>query len=97
MKISEQGFSERIPTQASRTTAADSGSGTSSIGPSRAGASDNLQLSSLASMLQNASMDTGRSARLNQIAKAVSSNTFQIDPMQISKAVVSEAVQSGAR
>jgi hypothetical protein len=40
--------------------------------------------------------DAGRAARLSQIAKAVQFNTFSIDLAQISKALVSEAVQTKA-
>lgn len=98
MKISEQGFTERIPSQNTRTNSvSDAANGSSSKVAGRQAASDTLQLSSLATRLQSASSsDSGRSARLSQIAKAVQSNTFQIDPTQISKAMVSEAVQSTA-
>ncbi|MBV9264977.1 MAG: hypothetical protein JO061_02295 [Acidobacteriaceae bacterium] len=94
MKITDQGFSERITTQTGRTSEVDTATGSSSSkAPSRSGASDNLQLSSLASRLQSgASVDADRSARLSQIAKAVNSKAFQINPMQISKGIVSEAI-----
>jgi anti-sigma28 factor (negative regulator of flagellin synthesis) len=65
---------------------------------SRSGSSDRVQLSSLASRLQSTgSDDAARSARMSQIAKAVNSNAFRIDPMQISKAIVSEAIHSSVR
>jgi len=98
MKISEQGFTERIPSQTNRTTSVGgTGYGPSSTVAGRQGSSDNLQLSSLASRLQNASsFDSSRAGRVAQIAKAISGNTFTIDPAQISKAMVAEAVQSKA-
>jgi anti-sigma28 factor (negative regulator of flagellin synthesis) len=99
MKISEQGFTERIPSQTTGRTSSigDTAQGLSSKIAGRQTSSDTLQLSTLASRLQNASSaDSGRAARLSQISKAVNSNTFQIDPAQISKAMVSEAVQSRA-
>jgi anti-sigma28 factor (negative regulator of flagellin synthesis) len=98
MKISEQGFTERIPSQANRATSVgDSANVLSSRVPGRQTSSDTLQLSSLASRLQSASSpDAGRAARLSQIAKAVQSKSFQIDPAQISKAMISEAVQMKA-
>ncbi|MDQ2840770.1 MAG: flagellar biosynthesis anti-sigma factor FlgM [Acidobacteriota bacterium] len=99
MKISEQGFTERLPSQANRATSVgDSAQSPFSKISGRQTSSDNLQLSNLASRLQNASStDAGRAGRLSQIAKAVKSNTFTIDPAQISRAMVSEAVQSNAR
>jgi anti-sigma28 factor (negative regulator of flagellin synthesis) len=96
MKITDQGFSERITTQTGRTNEAGGvTSGSSSNASSRSGASDTLQLSSLAARLQTGtSVDTDRAARINQIAKAVSGKTFQINPMQIGKAMVSEAIHA---
>ena len=99
MKISDQGFTERLPAQVDRAASTSAPSGGSSSGISaRTGSSDGLQLSSLASRLQSASSsDAQRSSRITQITSAVQSNTFKIDPAQISKAMVSEAVQSSAR
>jgi anti-sigma28 factor (negative regulator of flagellin synthesis) len=98
MKISEQGFTERIPSQTSRTgSVGDAAQGSFSKVSGRQASSDSLQLSNLASRLQNtSSTDASRAGRLSQIAQAVNSNTFKIDPAQISKAMVSEAVQSKA-
>jgi anti-sigma28 factor (negative regulator of flagellin synthesis) len=99
MKISDNGFSERIATPTTRPqSTVQSGSCSSSSSCSgSAGSSDNFQLSNIASRLQNAySLDSSRASRVSQIAKAVSSNSFQIDPMQISKAMVSEAVATQA-
>ena len=98
MKISEQGFTERIPSQPNRTTSVgDSAKVSSSKVAGHQASSDTLQLSNLASRLQSASSsDAGRAARVSQIAKAVQSKTFQIDSAQISKAMVSEAVQMKA-
>jgi anti-sigma28 factor (negative regulator of flagellin synthesis) len=97
MKISEQGFTERISSQPSRANSvATSGYGSSSSSGKQS-SSDNLQLSNLAAILQNASAtDTNRAARLGQISQAVQSGAFQFNPGQISNAIVSEAVQ-GAR
>lgn len=99
MKISDQGFTERLPGQANRSTSVGgSGCGSSSTTSFSKQSSDNLQLSNLASRLQSAgALDPQRSARINQIAKAVGDNTFHIDTAQISSAIVSEAVQSTAR
>ncbi len=95
MRINDQGFTERLSGQSSRTTAS---TGTTSNGTSASGrqsSSDNLQISSLASLLQNASAaDSDRSARVSQIAKAVSNNSFQVNPAQISGAMVSEALHA---
>ena len=100
MKISEQGFTERIPSkaQANRTTSVnDTEKASSSQASGSRASSDTLQLSNLASRVQGPSSgDAGRAARLSQIAKAVQSNTFSIDLAQISKALVSEAVQTKA-
>ena len=98
MKISEQGFTERIPSQTNRATSVGDASESSfSRVSGRQTSSDSLQLSNLAARLQNSSsIDAGRAGRLSQIAKAVQSNTFAIDPTRISRAMVSEAVQSKA-
>ncbi len=99
MKINEQGFTERLPSQTSRTTSVSSTSSVeSTAGGAKSSSPDNLQLSTLAARLQNSSTsDAGRGARLAQISKAVSSNTFTINPAQISGALVSEAIQSATR
>jgi anti-sigma28 factor (negative regulator of flagellin synthesis) len=97
MKINDQGFTERLPgSQTSRShSVSNSGYGSSSSSVSSKTNSDNLQLSSLASRLQDTSaMDASRAARVSEIAKAVSSNTLRIDTARISSAIVSEAVQT---
>ena len=95
MKISDQGFTERISSQPSRTEyASGSGSGSSSGVGRQSSSSDNLQISDLASRLQSTSSDVAdRAARLGQISQAVNSGTFQFNPSQMSSAIVSEAVQ----
>jgi flagellar biosynthesis anti-sigma factor FlgM len=97
MKINDQGFTERLPASPHR---AEEGkqSGTAPTSLSGAGQSiDKLQLSSVASQLQSmAQTDSGRSARISQIAKAVQSNTYQVDAGKIGAAMVSEAVRSTA-
>jgi anti-sigma28 factor (negative regulator of flagellin synthesis) len=99
MKINDQGFTERLPAQTGRTnTVSDSAYGSYSAQAGKQTSSDSLQLSNLASRLQNtSSADASRAARLNQIASAVNSNAFRIDPAQISSAIVSEAVQTPLR
>ena len=99
MKISEQGFTERIPSQTSRTSgvSGDSSYGSSSVG-NRQSSPDNLQLSNLAALLQKSqSLVSNRSARVSEIASAVQSKTFQLNPAQISSALVSEAAQTAGR
>jgi flagellar biosynthesis anti-sigma factor FlgM len=99
MKISDQGFSERLPGQA-KTGAVESTStqGTKSRPSSQSSSSDSLQLSNLAAQLQKASAgDSSRSARVNAIAAAVKNGTFQVDPSRISNAIVSEAIQGASR
>ena len=99
MKINDQGFTERISSQASPTTGigGDSGRRSSSTGSAQTSA-DNLQLSSLASILQTSrSLDSQRSGKLSEIASAVRSNTFQFNAAQISSALVSEAAQGSSR
>jgi anti-sigma28 factor (negative regulator of flagellin synthesis) len=100
MKISEQGFTERIPSQAqaNRTTSvSDTAKAPSSQVSGSRTSSDTLELSNLAARVQSPSSgDAGRAARLSQIAKAVQSNTYPIDPGRISKAMVSEAVRTKA-
>jgi anti-sigma28 factor (negative regulator of flagellin synthesis) len=100
MKISEQGLTERIPSQAqaNRTTSvSDTAKASSSQVSGNRTSSDTLQLSNLASRVQSTSSgDASRAARLSQIAKAVQSNTYPIDPARISKAMVSEAVRTKA-
>jgi flagellar biosynthesis anti-sigma factor FlgM len=101
MKISDQGFTERISSQSNRvSSAADAGQGTASSSKAQGGSSDLLQLSSMASRLQNASSaDAGasRAARVSQLAQVVSSGAFRIDPSKVSGALVSEALQSSGR
>lgn len=98
MKITDQEFSERITTQSGGAPDTGAASRLPSNPSSRSGSSDRVQLSSLASRLQSTgSDDAARSARMSQIAKAVNSNAFRIDPMQISKAIVSEAIHSSVR
>jgi anti-sigma28 factor (negative regulator of flagellin synthesis) len=96
MKINDQGFTERLPSQTSRSNSvSSSGYGSSSSSLSSRTNSDNLQLSSLASRLQNTSaIDASRAERVSEIAKAVSSNTLRIDTARTSSAIVSEAVQT---
>jgi anti-sigma28 factor (negative regulator of flagellin synthesis) len=98
MKITDQGSSERITTQTGQP--ADTGAASSSspsVSP-RYDASDSVQLSGLASRLQSTGFaDAARSARMTQIAKAVNSNNFRVDPTQVSDAMVSEAIYSSAR
>jgi anti-sigma28 factor (negative regulator of flagellin synthesis) len=99
MKITDNGFSERIATPSTRTQQTGE-SGRTSSSASRTGvtgSSDNLQLSSIASRLQTSSgVDSGRASRLASIAQAVKSNTFQVDSAQISRAMVAEAVSGRA-
>jgi flagellar biosynthesis anti-sigma factor FlgM len=97
MRISDQGFTERLPGQA-QTDAVDSSKSRGSTAGSRgASGSDTLQLSNFAAQLQQASTsDTTRSARVSAIASAVKNNTFQIDPSRVSSAMVSEAIQGRA-
>jgi flagellar biosynthesis anti-sigma factor FlgM len=103
MKISEQGFTERLGTSTGRVgSTGDAAQGTSASSKQQGGTSDQLQLSSFASRLQSAgsSGDAGSSSqasRLSQIAQLVNSGGYQIDPSKISSAMVSEAVQSSAR
>jgi flagellar biosynthesis anti-sigma factor FlgM len=99
MKITDNGFSERIATPATRTQqAAELGRNSSTNSSNRGGNSaDTLQLSSLASRLQSgSSLDSGRSSRLSAISQAIHSGSFQADSMQISKGLVAEAVSSKA-
>lgn len=102
MKISDQGFTERLsspPSQVSSTDYAAQGT-TGSSKQQGVGSSDLLQLSSFASRLQNAGSGedaaSSRAARLSQLAQLVNSGGYQIDPSKISSAMVSEAVQASA-
>ncbi|HEX4773207.1 MAG TPA: hypothetical protein VH351_20405 [Bryobacteraceae bacterium] len=99
MKINDQGFTERLSPQTSHSgpvgSSENAGSAKQTGGSSP---SDILQLSNLASRLQNSSSsDSARSARLSQIAQAVKTNTLQVNAAQISGAIVSEAIQPSAR
>jgi flagellar biosynthesis anti-sigma factor FlgM len=100
MKIGDNGFSERITTPNSRTQSANEASrgSSSSTSSSRSASSDSLQLSSFAAKLQQSTptVDSNRASRIASITKAVQSNSFQVDPMQISRAMISEAVGSSA-
>jgi anti-sigma28 factor (negative regulator of flagellin synthesis) len=99
MKISDNGFSERITTPNSRTQSANevSRGSSSSTSSSRSASSDSLQLSSFAAKLQSTpTVDSSRASRIASITKAVQSNSFQVDPLQISRAMISEAVSSTA-
>ena len=94
MKISDNGFSERITTPNARTqSAGQTNSGTSSAAYGSSDSADQWQLSNLASRLQTTeASDATRAARLSQIAQAVQSNSFHVDSTQVSKAIVSEAI-----
>jgi anti-sigma28 factor (negative regulator of flagellin synthesis) len=99
MKISDQGFTERLTSPTARsgnaTEVARSGSAAKTGNSS---SPDSVQLSTVASQLQNTSAtDSARSTRVSQIAQAVRNNTFQVNPAQISGALVSEAIQPSAR
>ena len=97
MKITENGFSERLSTPVSRTEQTATGSTSASATPNRSASSDSLQLSSIAARLQQSSgTDPSRSARLAAIANAVKSNSFKVDATQISKAMISEAAAGSA-
>jgi anti-sigma28 factor (negative regulator of flagellin synthesis) len=95
MKISEQGLTGPMPSQANRTTSVrDTAEASSSQAAGNRTSSDALQLSNLASRVQSTSSgDAGHAARLGQIANAVQSDTYPIDPARIGKAMVSEAVR----
>ena len=98
MKVSDQGFTERISSQTTQTSSTSKSSSSSATQRSSQSSPDNLQLSNIASRLQGASsFDAGRAQRLSQISNAVSSSTYQIDPSKISGALISEALQSSAR
>jgi anti-sigma28 factor (negative regulator of flagellin synthesis) len=98
MKISDQGFSERLPAQANTAAVDNAASRSGSTRAASTSTSDMLQLSSLATQLQNASgADATRTTRVSSIAAAVKNNTFQVDPGRVSSAIVSEAIQGGAR
>jgi anti-sigma28 factor (negative regulator of flagellin synthesis) len=97
MKITDQGFTERLSSQANRLNSAsdaEQGAAASSTQPS--GCSDLLQLSSIASRLQTAEADEsagGRASRVSQLARVVNSGSFRINASQISSALISESVQ----
>jgi flagellar biosynthesis anti-sigma factor FlgM len=99
MKISDQGFTERLTSPTTRSGSASEVARSGSAAKSGNSSSpDNVQLSSLASQLQNTSAaDPTRNARVSQIAQAVRNNTFQVNPAQISGALVSEAIQPSGR
>jgi hypothetical protein len=98
MKITDQGFTERLSPQTNRVDPASDSKSGSAAKTGSSSSPDSVQLSTLASRLQNTSTtDSARSSRLSQIAQAVRSNSFQINPAQISGALVSEAIQAPAR
>lgn len=96
MKISDQGFTERVTTQTGRTSSVQGGNSTAQASAAGgSGTSDTLQLSNLASQLQKVSgTDVTRTARLNQIAAAVQNGTFQFNASRVSSAIVSESIQA---
>lgn len=79
-------------------------SGTESTGSTGKGAgprssnsdTDGLQLSGFAGTLSKVlqSDSTGRSQRVAQLAAAVQSGTYQVDPAALSKAIVDHAISS---
>jgi anti-sigma28 factor (negative regulator of flagellin synthesis) len=101
MKISDQGFTERLSSQASRAGSTnDAAQGNSVSSKQQSGSSDLLQLSSIASRLQNASSGdaaASRASRVSQLSQIVNSGNFRIDPSKISSALISEAVQPSSR
>ena len=101
MKVTDSGFSERIATPSTPSRTQQTGDAaqrsTSSSTSGRGGSPDTLQLSNIASKLQQgSSIDSDRTARLSAIASAVKSNSFQVNAMQVSRAMVSEAVSGRA-
>jgi flagellar biosynthesis anti-sigma factor FlgM len=99
MKISDQGFTERLSSPPSRVSPADDAAqGTSASSKQQSGSSDLLQLSSFASRLQSAGSGddaaSSRASRVSQLTQLVNSGGYQIDPSKISSAMVSEAVQA---
>lgn len=98
MKITDQGFTERLSSQANRIdSATDAGQGGSASSTQQTGSSDLLHLSSIASRLQAGCADepaASRGPRVSQLAAAVNSGSFRIDTSQISSALVSEAVHA---
>lgn len=101
MRINDQGFTERLSSPAGNRLEETNASGSDSSAAAKlsgqAGTTDKLQLSNVATQLQNlGTNDSDRTARLSQIAKAVNSNTYQVNAAKISQAMVSEAVQSAA-
>lgn len=59
---------------------------------------DGLQLSSFAGTLSKVlqSDSTGRSQRVAQLAAAVQSGTYQVDPQAVSRAIVDHAISGGS-
>ena len=95
MKISDQTLTGRFVTKIAPTDSGDHA--TSAELPALAGhriAGDTLQLSSLVARLrQRLTADADRAARVTQIAKRVTENTYSVASEEISTAIVSEALE----
>lgn len=101
MIISEQGFTERLSSQASRiNSTSGAGQGNAVTSREQGDSSDLLQLSSIASRLQSTNSEesaASRASRVSQLAQVVGAGTYRIDSATISSALISESVQSAHR
>jgi anti-sigma28 factor (negative regulator of flagellin synthesis) len=97
MKVNDHGFTERVATAATPVPATGSAANSrSSADAPTAATGDDLQLSEFAARLNSgvAADASSRADRVSQVANAVNAGVFLIDSAAVSKAIVSEAVQS---
>ena len=101
MRINDNGFTERVATPASPPapppeTGKVAGSLHSTTDQTTAGTGDNLQLSGFAARLNGglAADTSNRANKVSLVANAVSAGTFRIDTAAVSRALVTEGLQS---
>lgn len=104
MRISDNGFTERVATPTTPPapppeTSKVAGTGSSKSDQTTTGTGDNLQLSGFASRLNSglAADTSNRALIVSKVAAAVSAGTFQIDSAAVSRSIIREALKSSER
>jgi anti-sigma28 factor (negative regulator of flagellin synthesis) len=98
IRIQNDGVTGSAASETSRTQdVVQIGSGSRS-GSRGGGATDSVQLSSLSGQIADASSasQAAQAGRVRQLAALYSSGRYQVDPMAISRALVSQSIQGGS-
>ena len=101
MRINDNGFTERVATPVALPapppeTEKVAGSHSATSTQTTTGTGDNLQLSGFAARLNSglAADTSNRAHNVSVVAAAVSAGTFRIDTAAVSRAIVTEGLQS---